>query len=318
MSHAFACDMTVLIPVFACADRLPGHLPSIQTLRESGATLLWVITASEDGSDRLARQAQKTLGGTILEVPRGLYEAWNLGLKVVTTPFTYISTVGESVSPRGLEQLRECLLSTQADVCFTPPQIPATGTPRNQLLQWPVFRERLALRKREGKILSPFFVAGAQVSAGIHSLLGSCASCLFRTAYLQSHPFPSGYFHYGDSAWVYENYRTARLVYRDIPLAAFWVHGPSGRAVGVRHVEKLRRMIWRDLQHDPRTTEARRALGRLCAAARALDHHRGRQPGRGWWLRPRLLQTRWIRMAAEKAFRRAMQNLEDSAPSTTR
>lgn len=302
--------ITVVVPVFECAKRFAGHLATVRALHQAGMELVWVVTASRDGSDWLARQAHAELGGKLLEVPPGLYEAWNAGIREVTTEHVYISTVGEEISPAELEEVRLLLDSRRADVCFTPPKLPPAGGARRQLLRWPIFRFQPELKQREGNILSPFFIAKIQAAAGIFSLLGSCASCLFRTAYLQHHPFPSGYHHYGDSAWVYQNYATARMVYRGEPIAGFAVHGPSGRTIGPRDVERLRRIILRDLRGIPEARQATCALSRLGAASRYLDFNRGRRPSRFWWLNPKLGKARLERDLSEKRFSREMALLE--------
>lgn len=284
--------ITAVVPVYESAERLPGHIASLRSMKEVFADFIWVVTPGRDGSDDLARAAYEELGGTYLEVPSGLYEAWNAGIRVVSTEFVYISTVGETASALGLDQLRHTLQTKSADVVFTPPILPSHKEERRQLLRWPIFRFRRELQAREGRVLSPFFVAGIQASAGIFCILGSCASCLFRTSYLQKHPFPSGYHHYGDSAWVYQNYRTARMVYRSEPVAGFAVHGPSGRHVEPRDVEKLRRIILRDWKTHPQAKRAAQAMTRLLAASRYLDRHRGLRPRKFWWLRPDLLCAR--------------------------
>lgn len=304
--------ITALIPIFECADRVPAHLTFLRTARWMFTDLIWVVTPGRDNSHLLAQEAHREFGGKYLEVPPGLYEAWNAGIQKVTSEFTYISTVGETASASGLDRLRSTLQTTGADVAFSPPFLPKESRARRQLLRWPIFKFQGELQDREGEILSPFFVAKIQAFAGIFSLLGSCASCLFRTTYLQAHPFPLGYFHYGDSAWVYQNYQKAKFVYLREPLASFSVHGPSGRSVGPRDVESLRRIILRDLKKNPENRSAFRALSRLAACARYLDAKRGRRPRRFWWLNLKHLMVRLERHIAEHrwivAMKRALTN----------
>ena len=313
MSRSGDGKITALVPVYECADRLPAHLASLRTLRETLADFIWVVTPGRDESARLARHASKELGGQYLEVPPGLYQAWNAGIQAASTEFVYISTVGETVSPTGLDRLRQILQSQRADVCFTPPFLPTEARPRRQLLRWPIFRFQRELTKRQGEVLSPMLIAKIQAVAGIFSLLGSCASCLFRTSYLKDHPYPTDFYHYGDSAWLYQNYAKARMVYLPEPIADFSVHGPSGRTVGTRDVERLRQIILRDLRRKPETARAARALSRLCASSRYLDVYRGRHPKRLWWLNFKLLGVRWKRSKAESDYLRAMTRLNFAA-----
>ena len=303
-------QITALVPVYECADRLASHISWLRSLQGTFADFIWVVTPGRDDSARLARKASQDLGGAYLEVPPGLYKAWNTGIRAVGTEFTYISTVGETASAEGLRRLRNSLQVQGADVCFTPPFLPQDAKARSQLLRWPIFRFRRELRKKQGKVLHPLMVAKLQAVAGIFSLLGSCASCLFRTSYLQAHPFPTGYFHYGDAAWVYENYATARMVYLDDPMADFSVHGPSGRNIGPRDVERLRQIILRDLRRMPGTRQAAHALSKLDAASRYLDSKRGRRPSRFWWLNLKLAKARLERSRCEKRFAREMVVLE--------
>ena len=308
--------ITALVPVFECAERFSEHLATVRSLQEAGMGLVWVVTSSRDGSDQLARQAHGELGGIFLEVPPGLYQAWNAGIQEVSTEFVYISTVGEKVIPEGLDRLRQALQSRQADVCFTPPFLPTESGHRRQLRRWPVFRFQRELEKRQGEVLPSLLIARLQAVMGIFCVLGSCASCLFRTPYLQAHPFPARYFHYGDAAWVYDNYTTARIVYLHEPVAGFEVHGPGERHVGPRDLERLRRIIWHDLLTMPKGRPAARALSRLSAAARYLDTQRGRRPERLWWTKWKLLWTRLLRTQAELCFALRLRRLEGHPPRT--
>jgi len=302
--------ITAVVPIFECADRLSAHLTFLKGARPVVSEFVWVVTPGRDQSQRLAQEAHRELGGKYLEVPPGLYQAWNAGIRAVTTEFTYISTVGESASAPGLDRLRATLQATGADVAFSPPVLPTQSQARRQLLRWPIFRFQRDLQEREKQILSPYLIAKIQAVAGIFSLLGSCASCLFRTAYLQNHPFPSDYNHYGDSAWVYQNFRQAKFVYLKEPLATFTVHGPLGRTVGSRDVERLRRTIPRDLKGNQNAKLAIRSLSRLCAASRYLDEKRGRCPRKFWWLDWKLLRVRSIRGQATRDYAQAMSQME--------
>jgi len=302
--------ITAVVPIFECADRLAAHLTFLKGARPVVSEFVWVVTPGRDESQRLAQEAHRELGGKYLEVPPGLYDAWNAGIRAVATEFTYISTVGESASALGLDRLRTTLQTLGADVAFSPPLLPTQSQARRQLLRWPIFRFQGELKEREGKILSSFLVAKIQAVAGIFSLLGSCASCLFRTAYLQNHPFPSDYYHYGDSAWVYQNYRQAKFVYLKKPWASFSVHGPSGRIVGARDVERLRFIILQDLKKIPQAGRAARALTSLLTATRYLDKNRGRRPIKMWWLNPKLLIARCRRVHAESDYLKWMSLLE--------
>lgn len=309
-------QITCLVPVFECAERLKHHLGIIQGLQGICADILWVITQGQDESEAVVRSAIRAGIGRHMEVPRGLYQAWNSGVACVTTEFVYVSTVGEAISPQGLTVLRDSLQRTGADVCFTPPILPKERKSRNQLHSWPVFRFQRELRATEGKILNPWTVAKLQALAGIHGLLGSCASCLFRTAFLQTHPFPSNLHHYGDSGWVYQNYARAKMVFLHSPVASFTVHGPSGRLVNPRDLDKLRSGIVRTLRLLPKGLPAARALQRMSACTRYLDLHRGPRPSRFWWLQRNWLAVRIQRQQQANLFQKRMNYLSAAIESS--
>ena len=73
-------SISVIIPVYQSAERLPEHVESLRRLRSMVHEFIWVITESPDGSHEIARKAAQELGGQVLEVPRGLYQAWNSGI----------------------------------------------------------------------------------------------------------------------------------------------------------------------------------------------------------------------------------------------
>ena len=116
-------SISVVIPVYQSAERLPEHIESLRRLRPMIHEFFWVITKSPDGSHEIVRKAAKELGGQILEVPRGLYQAWNSGIARATGDFVYISTIGDTITPQGLSALFHCLQKAAADVVFSPPAI---------------------------------------------------------------------------------------------------------------------------------------------------------------------------------------------------
>jgi hypothetical protein len=63
-----------------------------------------------------------------------------------------------------------------------------------------------------------------QILSGASGLLGSCASCLFRTSFMQSLPFPTEYHDYGDTAWTYQNLAEVTLAFHPDPAAQFKIH----------------------------------------------------------------------------------------------
>ena len=134
-------SISVIIPVYQSAERLPVHIESLRRLRPIVHEFIWVITDSPDRSHEIAREAANELGGQILEVPRGLYQAWNAGIARASGEFIYISTIGDTITPQGLSALFHCLQKAEADVVFSPPAIfPVTKSNLKRSHHWPVFR----------------------------------------------------------------------------------------------------------------------------------------------------------------------------------
>ena len=218
-------SISAIIPVYQCAERLPEHIDCLRRLRPMVHEFIWAITESPDRSHKIAREAAKELGGQILELPRGLYQAWNSGIARAAGDFIYISTIGDTITPEGLSALFHCLQKAEADVVFSPPAIfPQTKSNLKRSRHWPVFRFAPILNQYAGGRLPKEKAILMQILSGASGLLGSCASCLFRTSFLKDRPFPTEFHHYGDTAWTFQNLSEATLAFHPDPVARFIIH----------------------------------------------------------------------------------------------
>jgi glycosyltransferase involved in cell wall biosynthesis len=297
-------SISLIIPVYQSAERLPKHIESLRRLRPMVHEFIWVITESPDGSHEIARGAAKELGGHILEVPRGLYQAWNSGIALATGDFIYIATTGDTTTPEGLKALAHCLQKAEADVVFSPPVIsPPTRDNLHRSKHWPVFRFAPILNRYVGSRLPREKVILMQILSGASGLLGSCASCLFRASFLQGRPFPSDHHHYGDTAWTYHHLPVANLVFHPNPVANFIVHD----AETPRTVDK--RQIYRLI--DQLATQLPRLLTQIThkytRASFHIDCIRDPHPKFGWWWMPEAWQARWIRNSAKRLLIQALE-----------
>jgi hypothetical protein len=253
---------------------------------------IWVITESPDRSHEIAREAAKELGGQILEVPRGLYQAWNFAIARATGDFIYISTIGDTITPQGLNALSHCLQKATADVVFSPPAIsPPTRDNLHRSKHWPVFRFAPILNRYVGSRLPREKVILMQILSGASGLLGSCASCLFRASFLQGRPFPSDHHHYGDTAWSYQNLPEALLAFHPDTVARFTIHDSNAsRTVDKKQIYSLMNSA---ALHLPKKEHA--WVNQLTHASKNIDDIRDPHPKYGWWIFPNAWLFRLVR-----------------------
>jgi glycosyltransferase involved in cell wall biosynthesis len=265
---------------------------------------IWVITESEDGSHIAAREAAKELGGQILEVPRGLYQAWNSGIARASGEFIYISTIGDTITPEGLNALFHCLQKAEADVVFSPPAIsPPTRDNLHRSKHWPVFRFAPILNRYVGSRLPREKVILMQILSGASGLLGSCASCLFRASFLQGRPFPSDHHHYGDTAWSYQNLPEALLAFHPDTVARFTIHDSyASRTVDKKQIYSLMNSAALHLRKKEHAW-----VNQLTHASKNIDDIRDPHPKYGWWIFP----NAWLfRIARESSKNKLLQILK--------
>ena len=297
-------SISVIIPVYQSAERLPEHIECLRALRPMVHEFIWVITESPDGSHEIARQAAEELGGQILEVPRGLYQAWNSGIALATGDFIYIATTGDTITLEGLNALSHCLQKAEADVVFSPPRIsPATGTNLKRSRHWPVFTFSKFLNQFAGLRIPKEKAFLIQILSGASGLLGSCASCLFRTSFLQGRPFSTDHYHYGDTAWTYQHLPEATLSFHPNPVAKFVIHNvETSRTVDKRQIYRLIDQLATQL--PPLLTLITHKYTR---ASFRIDCIRDPHPKFGWWWMPEAWQARWIRNSAKRLLIQALE-----------
>jgi len=285
-------SISVIIPVYHCAERLPEHVECLRRLRPMVHEFIWVISECSDGSHQLARKAAKELGGQILEVPRGLYEAWNSGIARATGEFIYISTIGDTITPEGLNALSVCIRKNEADVVFSPPVIfPATQPNLKRCRHWTVFKFSKILNQFSGVRIPKEKTFLLQILSGASGLLGSFASCLFRASFLQSRPFPTEYHHYGDTAWTFHNLPEAILAFHPNPVARFVIHNAkTPRIVDKGQVYRLTEEL---ATHLP--PQLAQSVHEYIQASLQIDTIRDPHPKFGWWWMPKAWRARWIR-----------------------
>jgi hypothetical protein len=263
-----------------------------------------VITVSPDGSHKIARAASQELGGQVLEVPRGLYQAWNSGIARATGDLIYISTIGDTITPEGLNALSVCIRKSEADVVFSPPAIfPSTQANLKHCRHWTVFVFSKILNQFSGVRIPMGKAILMQILSGATGLLGSCASCLFRTSFLKARPFLDEYHHYGDTAWTYQNLPEANLAFHPDPVAQFQIHdAESPRIVDKNQIYSL---IDQLAIHLP--LPLAHIIHTYTLASFHIDRIRDPHPKFGWWWMPDAWRARFTRNKARRSLIQALQ-----------
>ncbi len=194
--------LSVIIPTYNCRSLLERHLKHLQTWIDLAFEVIVVDSQSTDGTRLYLEQNIQHPRVRFIDRERGLYESWNEGISATSGDWIYISTAGDTIERKHLLKMIEQGKKAQADVVISPcffvdeeGHILAGSRRSNPAL----------LREWGGK---PFYLKSPSAKyfvyqgAGIQSLLGSCASDIFRGDFLRSRPFPVNYHTHGDVAWI--------------------------------------------------------------------------------------------------------------------
>jgi hypothetical protein len=169
-------------------------------------------------------------------------------------------------------------------------------------LHWTVFFFAKVLNRFSGICIPKEKAILLQILSGASGLLGSCASCLFRASFLQAAPFPTNYYHYGDTAWTYQNLPKALLAFHPDPVARFVVHDQNThRTVDKRQIYRLSEELGNQL--NPTLGNI---VNKYIRSSIQIDKIRDPHPRFGWWWIPEAWQARWARDIAQRSLLQAL------------
>jgi hypothetical protein len=191
----------VVLPTRNSAVYLPQHLESMRSWVDLVQEIVVVDSFSTDGTLELLKGGLKHERLTVLTHPPGLYQSWNHGIAKITTPYVYISTVGDTVTREGLQRFCQTAQKLECDVVLSKPNFFSPEGNRLRDIHWPIDEIISSLSiKRARRLKKTEAVLCALTSSG-GAMTGSCASDLFRTKALQQYPFPTEFGVAGDGAW---------------------------------------------------------------------------------------------------------------------
>jgi len=217
-------SISAVLPVYNCRERLERHLKSVVAWGPTVTELIVVDSGSTDGTRELVKEVLEPLGAHFIQHPPGLYQSWNAGIAAATSPWCYISTVEDPLSPDGLSHLLEVAKRHDADVVISPPEMMNHDGSEPVAIKMPSNRMADAFLASG---LSDRILSRSETIANLcgflpHGLLGSSASNLYRTSFLQQHPFSGDFGHCGDTAWGVTVAPFAKVAFTSTPCARFY------------------------------------------------------------------------------------------------
>lgn len=214
-------SISLIVPTLNCREQLERHLDVLDEWLPVAGEIIAVDSHSSDGTADVLRKRLAKFGARILMEEEGLYRCWNKGISLARYPYTYISTIGDTIDAAGIRELLDRTEQDDLDVMISAPQI-VDPQGRNMEGHWPIHHIAASLPSGEETWL-PSFQQLLHLSAAFApgSILGSSASNLYRTSFLQQRPFPENAGHIGDMLWGIMNLPAARVGITGRTLASF-------------------------------------------------------------------------------------------------
>jgi glycosyltransferase involved in cell wall biosynthesis len=175
------------------------------------AEIITVDGDSTDGTSEILREfCAKRVNATSIFMEEGLYNGWNSAVYKSTQKWVYFSTIGDWISLDGLLNLLEIAQWLESDVTISPPRIVEGRGRVVSNFKWPIHHFVDSLEDNGPLLLDSDALLPWVVGLLPSSFLGSSASNLYRGEFLKKHPFPVGFGHAGDTAWMLEVARHVR------------------------------------------------------------------------------------------------------------
>jgi Glycosyl transferase family 2 len=235
--------ISVIIPTRNAGALMPGHLASMRRWIDLAQEVVVVDSGSTDGTVELLRKGLKHPCVRFLNHPPGIYQSWNFAINQANAEACYISTVGETITPEGLQHLAEVLQETRCDAVISRPEFVDVEGGLIAAPQWPIDDILATLRPQRPLVLEGASLFFFTLLNYANAILGSSASNLYRTRTLQRRPFPLDYGTVGDGAWCLRNCFDVRIAVTPERSSTFREH-PKSYAPSEYAVEGLTQKLF--------------------------------------------------------------------------
>ncbi len=223
---AQAGSISVLLPTRNSMALLPGHLDAMEAWIDLAHEVVVVDSGSTDGTRETLQARLEPARTRFFDHPPGLYASWNFGLQQLRGEYAYISTVGDTITRAGVEDLRDALAESRGDVVISKPTFLEMDG-RTRAIDWPIDDVIQTLGLDRPRRLSRWEALIFVLAHANAALLGSCASNLFRAEILQRFPFPTGFGANGDGMWGVQHAAEIDWVVTPETVSTFRLHQTS-------------------------------------------------------------------------------------------
>lgn len=201
-------------------------------------------SGSRDGSLEAAREILSPFGAKFLHHPPGLYQSWNAGISSATSPWCYVSTVEDPLLPRGLAHLSEVATRLDVDVVISPPEMRSEdgSQPAERMMPGVLLEKSLIQSGYGDRVLERTEIIALMCGFSPCGLLGSSASNLYRTSFLQKNPFPTEYGMAGDTAWGITVSPFVKAAFTPVKCAQFYCQTKWGKKTASNEFRLIRKL----------------------------------------------------------------------------
>ncbi|MCX7887717.1 MAG: glycosyltransferase family 2 protein [Verrucomicrobiae bacterium] len=226
MSSTSTLPIGVVIPTYQSMPLLPAHVESMTPWLSQVREIVVVDSYSTDGSLEYLKRCLRHPNVRFFHTPRGAHLSFNYAVAQLHSPYTYFSTVGDSISLDGLNHLYSVATKLDADVVVSPPSFVFDQVTPKSLPVWPPHQICKQFDLREPTVFTGLSLYLIALRFQPDAITGSMASVLYRTSTIRERPLPCNteYPLAADAAWVISNAFDIRLAITPQVFSTFRFH----------------------------------------------------------------------------------------------
>ena len=191
----------VVIPTKNSLPYLPRHVEGLSPWLDLASEVVVVDSFSTDGTVDFLRKNLHHPGLRFTSHPPGLYASWNHGISQINAKYVFIATTGDTITRAGITKLVETADSLNCDVVISKPNFCDINGRALPDVFWPIDDIIATLGIKQPRKLHPMEAAIFAATNTGAAMMGSCASCVFRTETLKKFPFATDLGTVADGAW---------------------------------------------------------------------------------------------------------------------